>query len=70
MNIDRQYLNHKMLSLVKLIEAIEELDKKGIISFEEFNKLHYSEIQKRFFTLPNPVQVEKAKRAIEYMRAK
>lgn len=50
----------KMISLENLIIAIENLETKGIISFEEFKQLPYKDIQSRFFAMPQPKTIHKA----------
>lgn len=55
------HLRNKMLSYKNLIAAIEELEKDNIISFDEFEKLPYYEIQKQFFSIPNPTMIAKVK---------
>jgi len=55
------HLNNKMISYDKLIAGIEQLEKNNIISFDEFEKLPFLEIRKRYFSIPNPTMIEKAK---------
>src|SRR5688572_25823628 len=63
------HLNKKMISIENLISAIEDLDSNGIISFEEFKELKYTEIKKQYFLMPNSTQVTKAIIKIEDKRA-
>lgn len=62
------HLKHGMFSYDKLVVAIEGLEANNIISFEEFKKLPYYEIQKHYFSTPNPTMIEKAKIMIENKR--
>jgi hypothetical protein len=49
-----------MISFDDLVIAIEELEAKKIISFDEFKVLPFHEIHKRFFAMPHPTTMRKA----------
>lgn len=59
----------KMLSLENLILAIEDLEAKGIISFDEFKELTYKEIRDNYFLMPNSTSLSKAIIKIEDKRS-
>ncbi|MGZ3884263.1 MAG: hypothetical protein ACXVPQ_00260 [Bacteroidia bacterium] len=61
LNQDTSYLNGKMYDYPRLIAAIEQLEKDGIISFDEFEKLPFHKIQKQYFSTPQPTMIMKAK---------
>ena len=51
---------NKPLSLENLIAAIEELESKNIISFENFKALTFLEIKRKYFSMSNPTMIERA----------
>lgn len=57
---NKEHLNTKFLSYEKLINAIEELETKGIISFDEFKKLSHLDRKQKYFAVPNYTMMEKA----------
>ena len=67
-NKNKHHMNAKILSFEKLIKAIEDLDEKGIISFENFKALHFSKINSKFFSLVAPEKVDIAILTIDYKR--
>lgn len=62
------HIDGTMYNYDGLIKAIEQLEKDGIISFDEFEKLPYYEIKKQFFKMPQPTMMEKAKIIIRAKR--
>jgi|ERR1051326_5384057 hypothetical protein len=62
------HLNNKMISLDNLVSAIEELEAKSIISFDEFKELSHGEIQKKYFLMPQYKTIVKAIQKIQDKR--
>lgn len=51
---------NKPLSLENLISAIEDLEHNNIISFDDFKKLSFLEIKKKYFSMSNPTMIDRA----------
>lgn len=60
MSSDFERIN-RMISLESLVKEIIKLEKEGVILFDDFENLDYKEIQDKYFLMPNPTQVAKAK---------
>lgn len=60
--------NTKMLTLEALVEAIEQLENDGVLTFENFKKLNYQEIKEHYFAMPARLQLKKAIIKIEDKR--
>jgi hypothetical protein len=65
---EEEHRNTKMLNFENLIAAIEKLDADGIISFENFKALSFSEIRKKYFVMPNHGLMLKAITRLSDMR--
>jgi hypothetical protein len=59
-SFDEDNRNTKMLSSENLILEIEKLEVEGIISFEDFKALPFSDIQQKYFAMPNYTMMQKA----------
>ena len=59
--VDRYpYRNSKPMSLERLVECILDLEKNGVIAFDEFKELKYKVIQQEYFGMVTETQMRKA----------